>query len=231
MFYLRSNSRCFLQADAGVLQLQNQQLVQETEIQKQALHEVEDKTRELKERQKAYDDILITFNQHWDQLVDDMALLGIQAGRGKDSLQTLDYPDNPQGSLPSCPPDDLFLCRLIQKDCIEGSSNNEIINYVEEALALRRLSTTELLKLIQDTVDDQMERIEDIGQVLHGDLSTEDAVNRISKIDDMTKKEVDNFHEVIDTLHAKHKEYTVGIQNYIDECLRDQSVIKRLTGI
>jgi E3 ubiquitin-protein ligase BRE1 len=74
-------------ADAGVLQLQNQQLVQETEIQKQALHEVEDKTRELKERQNAYDEILITFNQHWDQLVDDMALLGIQAGRGKDSLQ------------------------------------------------------------------------------------------------------------------------------------------------
>jgi hypothetical protein len=77
------------------------------------------------------------------------------------------------GSLPSCPPDDLFLCRLIQKDCVEGSSNNEKINYVEEALALRRLSTTELLKLIQDTVDDQMERIEDIGHVLHGDLSTE----------------------------------------------------------
>jgi hypothetical protein len=61
--------RCFLQADAGVLQLQNQQLVQETEIQKQALHEVEDKTRELKERQNAYDDILITFNQHWDQVI------------------------------------------------------------------------------------------------------------------------------------------------------------------
>jgi predicted phosphoribosyltransferase len=61
--------RCFLQADAGVLQLQNQQLVQETEIQKQALHEVEDKTRELKERQNAYDDILITFNKHWDQVI------------------------------------------------------------------------------------------------------------------------------------------------------------------
>jgi len=28
-----------------------------------------------------------------------MALLGIQAGRGKDSLETLDYLDNPQGTL------------------------------------------------------------------------------------------------------------------------------------
>jgi len=53
----------------------------------------------------------------------------------------------------------------------------------------------------------------------------------MSKIDDMTKKEASNFREVIDTLHAKHKEYTVGIQNYINECSRDQSDIKRLTGI
>ncbi|XP_073221418.1 E3 ubiquitin-protein ligase BRE1-like 2 isoform X1 [Cicer arietinum] len=217
-------------ADAGVLQLQNQQLVQQTEIQKHALHDLEEKTRELKERQNSYDDSLIEFNQHWDQLVDDMALLGIQAGRGKDSLQTLAYLDNPQDSLPSCPPDDLFLCRLIQKDSIEGSSNDEIINYVEEALALRLLSTTELLKHIQDTIDDQMKRFEDIAQVLHGDLSAEDVIILTSKIDDMAKKEADNFREVIDTLHIKHEEYTVGIQNYINECLRDQSDIKRLTG-
>jgi len=32
-------------------------------------------------------------------LVDDMALLGIQAERGKDYLETLDYLDNPRGNL------------------------------------------------------------------------------------------------------------------------------------
>lgn len=68
MFYLH-NLRCFLQADAGVLQLQNQQLVQQTEIQKHALHDLEEKTRELKERQNSYDDSLIEFNQHWDQVI------------------------------------------------------------------------------------------------------------------------------------------------------------------
>lgn len=77
------------------------------------------------------------------------------------------------GSLPSCPPDDLFLCRLIQKDSLEGNSNDEIISYVEEALALRQSSTRELLKLLQDTIDGQMKRIDNIAQVLHGDLSTE----------------------------------------------------------
>ncbi|CAI8586519.1 unnamed protein product [Vicia faba] len=217
-------------ADAEALQLQNQKLVQQTEIQKQALQDLEEKTRELKQRQNSYDDLLIAFNQHWEQLVADMAILGIQAGRDKDSLQTLDYLDNPQGSLPPCPPNDLFLCKLIQKDSIEGSSIDEITNFVEKALALRQLSTRELLELIHGTVDDQMKRIEDIDRVLHGDLSTEDVIIQISKIDDMTKKEVDNFCEVIKTLHTKHREYTADIQNYIDECLRDQSDIKRLKG-
>lgn len=48
-----------------------------------------------------------------------------------------------------------------------------MINYVEEALALRGSSTRELLKLLQDTVDGQMERIGNIAQVLHGDLPSE----------------------------------------------------------
>jgi len=38
-----------------------------------------------------------------------------------------------------------------------------------------------------------------------------DVIIKMSEIVDMTKKEVDNFREVIDTLHAKHKEYTIGI--------------------
>jgi E3 ubiquitin-protein ligase BRE1 len=76
-----------------------------------------------------------------------------------------------------CPPDDLLLCRLIQKDSIEGGSNDKITYYVEKTLALCQLSTRELLKLIQDTVDDQMERIKDIGQVLHEDLSIEGIIH------------------------------------------------------
>jgi len=47
----------------------------------------------------------------------------------------------------------------------------------------------------------------------------------------VTKNEADNFRKVIYTLHAKQKEYTVGIQNYIEECSQDKSDIKHLTGI
>ena len=127
------------------IQVQNQQLVQQSELQKYAIHDLEDKSKELKERQNY---ILISINQHWDQVIVYyralvfvdfalcsffissfkcqwplvvhvlvimssrklcpilqwcahwfnlfaflvgwcMALLGIQAGRGEDSLETL----------------------------------------------------------------------------------------------------------------------------------------------
>ncbi|KAE9614953.1 putative aminoacyltransferase, E1 ubiquitin-activating enzyme [Lupinus albus] len=143
-------------------------------------------------------------------------------------MKALDNPDSPQGSLPLCPVEDIFLCKLIQKDSVEGSSIEEIINYVEEALALRQSSTFELLKLLQDTIDAQRERIDSVSQVLHGDVSSEDLIIQMSKIDDMMKEDADNLCEVIDALNVKQKEYAVGIQNYISGNLQNQADIKRL---
>jgi len=38
-----------------------------------------------------------------------------------------------------------------------------------------------------------------------------DIIIQMSKIDDMTKKEADDFREVIYTLHAKHKELYIRV--------------------
>jgi len=51
------------------IQLQNQQFVQQSELQKHVIHDLEDKTKELKERQNSYDDILISIKQQWDQVI------------------------------------------------------------------------------------------------------------------------------------------------------------------
>lgn len=67
----------------------------------------------------------------------------------------------------------MFLCRLLERDSIEANGNDEIIKYVEEALALRHSSTIELLKLLEDTINDQREKTENIAQALHGKLSSE----------------------------------------------------------
>lgn len=52
-----------------MLQYQNQKLVQQLEVQKQELHDLEDKLKELKRGQTSYDDFLITINQLWNQVM------------------------------------------------------------------------------------------------------------------------------------------------------------------
>ncbi|GJY80898.1 E3 ubiquitin protein ligase BRE1-like protein 2 isoform X1 [Tanacetum coccineum] len=60
-----------------------------------------------------------------------------------------------------------------------------------ESVALRHSSTLELMKLIEDTIQILMAKIESIS----------------NKIDDLMKEEVKHLQVVIDALHVKHKEY------------------------
>lgn len=59
----------YLQADVGVLQFQNQQLVQQIDLQKQALHDIEAKIGDLKYKQNSYDDMIIAVNELWSQVI------------------------------------------------------------------------------------------------------------------------------------------------------------------
>lgn len=216
--------------DAAILQCQNQKLVQQLDAQKHELHNLEDSIRELKEQQASYDDILIAVNQLWNQLVGDLVLLGVRAGRGQDALHIVDCIDHSQGSVPSCPAEDIFLCRLLEVDSIKCNSNDGIAKCVEEALSLRHSSTHDLMKLLEDTIDAQRAKTESMGQVLQGELSAEEARISIYKIDDLMKEEANRLHEVINLLHSKHKEYTDRIQTYLNNKSVDQAEIKRLTG-
>ena len=124
-FHVPQRSYPFLQVDVTYLQYQNQKLVQQLELQKHELHDLEDKIKELKDRQTSYDDMLITMNQLWSQvnieklvhacsflkisipirffiffvlqLVDDLILLGVRAGGGQNAIQTLDHADHSRG--------------------------------------------------------------------------------------------------------------------------------------
>lgn len=219
-----------LQFDAGVLQYQNQKLLQQIDKQKQELHDLEAKIKDLEDEQTSYDDMLIAVNQLWNQLVDDLTLLGVFASRDQSVLQTLDHTDNSRGSIPSCPVEEMFLCRLLQKDSIEANGNDGIIKYVEEALSLRHASTRLLFNFLEDCGNAQRAQTESIARALTGNLSSEDAVIELSKIDDMMKEETDNLRSVIDVLHAKHKEYASQIATYNSSHSTDQSEIKRLAG-
>ncbi|GLT71354.1 hypothetical protein SLA2020_433820 [Shorea laevis] len=216
--------------DAGVLQYQNQKLVQQLETQKQELRDLETKIKELKDKQNSYDDMLISVNQLWNHLVDDLIMFGIRAGGGQKALENLDRAVHSRGSIPPCPVEQIFLCRLLESNFIESSGNGGITKYVEEALASRHLSTMELMKFLEDTVAAEREKTENIAQALRCNISAEDRIILSSKIDDMMKEEATNLHEVVDALHLKHKEYTDGIQTYIRNLSVDQSEIKRIEG-
>lgn len=216
--------------DAATLQYQNQKLVQQLDVQKHELHDLEAKMKELKDKQTNYDDMLITVNRLWNQLVDDLIMLGVRAGGGQSFLQTLDRADCSRGSIPSCPAEDIFLCRLLEADFIESSGNDGTIKYIEEALASRRSSTRQLMKFLEDTIEAQRARTVSIAQALHGKLSAEDTIIQLCKIDDLLKEEANSFRAAIDVLHLKHQEYADGIQTYICNHSVDQSEIKRLAG-
>ncbi|PWA91835.1 histone mono-ubiquitination 2 [Artemisia annua] len=222
--------RQMARVDATVLQYQNQKLVQQLEVQKQELHDMEDKIKQLKQGQTSYDDALITMNRLWSQLDDDLILLGARAGAGQSALEALQRADSSRDSVPSCPAEEIFLCRLLKSDSIGKDGSEESLAYIKEALALRHSSTLELMKLIEDTIQILMAKIESIGQSMHDNLSAEDAVIQSHKIDDLMKEEVKHLQVVIDALHVKHKEYDDMIQSYSHSHSVDQSEIKRIAG-
>lgn len=67
----------------------------------------------------------------------------------------------------------MFLCRLLQVNSVDSSSNDGINKFVEEALALRHSFTKELMKSLEDVIDSQRLETEVISQVLHENLSAE----------------------------------------------------------
>lgn len=77
------------------------------------------------------------------------------------------------GVTPSCPPEEIFLCRLLQAENIEKSKQCEIIKYVQEALALRHSSTMDLMRGLQEAIDAQQTKLDDLELAANGDLSAE----------------------------------------------------------
>ncbi|KAJ8635964.1 hypothetical protein MRB53_010231 [Persea americana] len=216
--------------DAAVLQCQNQKLVQQLDAQRNEMHILEGKFKELKEKQVSYDDTLITVNKLWNQLNDDLILLGLRAGGYEKGLQALDHADCSRGSIPSCPPEETFLYRLLEAGHTESIGANATIKYVKETLASRHSCTMKFMKHLKEAIDAQRAKTENLALILGGKVHAEEAAFQLRKIDDSLREEADNLHKVIDILHMKHKEYADEMQKYFESHSRDQSEIKCLTG-
>ncbi|XP_009801022.1 E3 ubiquitin-protein ligase BRE1-like 2 [Nicotiana tabacum] len=216
--------------DAAVLHYQNQKLVQQLDAQKHKLHDLEAKMKELRDRQASYDNFLVKLNRIWNQLDDDLILLGASSGADQIALKSLDHLDYSRGSVPSCPAEEMFLCRVLKTNDIPGDANAGSIVNIKEALDLRHSSTLELMKSLENAIDAQRIKTENLTHVLEGKPSAEDAIILLSKIDDMMKDEANYLRQVIDVLHLKHKEYADAIEACNQSHSVDQSELKRLEG-
>uniref|UniRef100_A0A1J3GFQ3 E3 ubiquitin protein ligase n=1 Tax=Noccaea caerulescens TaxID=107243 RepID=A0A1J3GFQ3_NOCCA len=216
--------------DATALQFQNQKLVQQLDLQKKHLYDVETKIGELQINQTSYDDELISVNRLWNQLVDDLVLLGVRAGANQEALKHLDIVDKKRGSLPPCAADETFLCRLLQVNSIDTRNSVEVVRKVEEALDLRHSSTMELMGVFENTIATQRAKAEGISRNLHAVKSAEDATIQLSNINDLMKEEAKNLREMINALNVRHKEHSERIQAYISSHSTNQSELKHLKG-
>ncbi|KAG0489180.1 hypothetical protein HPP92_007991 [Vanilla planifolia] len=213
--------------DAAALQYQNQQLVQQLEAQKRAMHELEKKYEDLKEKQNSYDKTLVTINKIWNQLVDDLVFLGIRTGGDLNNLQALDHEDI---SEVSCPPEQTFLLRLLGMCTGERNGVAISIKQVQDALTLRHSGTIYLMKNLEEMIAAQQVKTERLAAILHGKLSSEEAIMQLKKVDTSLRKEVSNLHKAINIVHEKHKKYAEEISSYLDSKSKDQSEIKRLSS-
>ncbi|KAF3685039.1 hypothetical protein FXO37_01010 [Capsicum annuum] len=216
------------EVDAAVLQYQNQKLVQQLDAQKHKLHDLEAKMKELRDKQASYDDFLVTLNRIWNQLDDDLILLGARSGADQIGLQSLDHQDYSGGSIPSCPAEEIFLCRVLKTNTIPSNANDGSAVNIKEALDLRHSSTLELMKSLENAIDAERLKTENFARLLERKSSAEDAIILLSKIDDMMKEEANYLHRVIDVLHLKHKEYADAIEACNQSQSVDRSELKRL---
>ncbi|XP_076913440.1 E3 ubiquitin-protein ligase BRE1-like 2 isoform X1 [Bidens hawaiensis] len=219
-----------LKVDATVLQYQNQKLVQQLEVKKQELHDLEDKIKELKLGETSYDDFLITVNQRWNQLDDDLILLGARVGAAQRALEALQRAVSSRSSIPPVPTEDIFLCRLLQMDSMETNESEERLSYIEESLLSRHSSTLELMKLIDSSIQVLMDNIVNVDQSLYEVSAAEDAVIQSDKINELMKEEVDQLHGFMEALNVKQNEYADMIQSYSDAHSADESEIKKIEG-
>ncbi|CAH9148330.1 unnamed protein product [Cuscuta epithymum] len=215
--------------DAADLQYQNQKLVRHLDLQKQELHDLEEKIKELQVKQAAYDDILISINQLWNKVDDDLILVGAKIKTDQRPLQRLSHVDHSRDSIPSCPVEDIFLCRILNKDSIQSGGHGVLIADVKEALDFRRSYTMELMTSLESAFDAQSSKLKEVTNVLDVKPSLADVTTLSSKIDDAMKDEACILHLLIHALHQRHQEYAKAVE--IDEQNpKDRLELKRLEG-
>uniref|UniRef100_A0A0E0IWM1 E3 ubiquitin protein ligase n=1 Tax=Oryza nivara TaxID=4536 RepID=A0A0E0IWM1_ORYNI len=216
--------------DAAALQYENQKLVQQLEAQKSKMRALEGMFKELRDEQCSYDNTLICLNKMWNQLIDDLVLLGVRAGGDLNGLQALDHEEMSEESLESCPSEEIFLFRLLNSRNFRNNDDSSLSKLVEEALALRYSTTVTLMKSLQEAFAVQQARSESLSLALNGQNSSEDVIVALENHNDYLKEVVDNLRQAVSIINRKHEKYLDEIEAFKNNQSRELHEVKCLSG-
>ncbi|KAM3354353.1 hypothetical protein ACQJBY_025182 [Aegilops geniculata] len=216
--------------DATALHYENQKLVQQLEAQKSEMHLLEAKFKELRNEQSSYDNTLISLDKMWNQLVDDLILLGVRFGGGLNNLPALDHEELSEESIESCPSEEIFLFMLLKSNNYGKKDDNSLLEFAEEALALRRSATLALMRSLQEAIAAQQARSEYLSLTLNAEKSNEDVVVALQNHNDHLKEVVGNVREAISIVNEKHKRYLDEIVAFESSYSKELQEIKHLSG-
>ncbi|KAG2648902.1 E3 ubiquitin-protein ligase BRE1-like 2 isoform X1 [Panicum virgatum] len=216
--------------DSAALQYENQKLFQQLEAQKSEMHALERKFKELRDEQCSYDKTLISLNKMWNQLIDDLVLLGVRAGGDLGNLQALDHEELSEDSFESCPSEEVFLLRLLKSSNFKNNNENSLLEFVEEALAFRRSVTITLMKSLQEAICSHQARSESLALAFNGEKSNEDVIVALQNHNDHLKEVVENASQAISIINEKHKRYLDEIEASKSNHSRELQEIKRISG-
>ncbi|KAJ1296727.1 hypothetical protein BS78_01G324600 [Paspalum vaginatum] len=220
----------FFLMDSTALQYENQKLVQQLEAQKSEMHALEGKFKELRDEQCSYDKTLISLNKMWNQLIDDLVLLGVRTGGDLDNLHALDHEELSGESFDSCPSEEIFLLRLLKSSNFKSNGDSRLLEFVDEALAFRCSATVTLMKSLEEVISSQQARSESLSFVANGQKSNEDVVVALQNHNDHLKEVVENASQAISIISEKHKSYLDEIEAFKSNHSRELQEIKRISG-
>lgn len=215
--------------DVAVLKFQNKKLVQQLETQKAEFFALENKFHQQKEKQQTYDETLKEVNRSWGQLVDDLESLTIcsrgSTNGGCDGNQF----NNLEGGL-SCPPEDTFLCRLLENGATDSCSAYGSPNQVNDHAQISPATTKNIIQNIIASINDLLSVNSGPSAAFLGTLPEDESRRQMEKTTNDLEMEVTNLHAAVSELLLKHHSLANEVQSHRDTYLKNKSEIKRLAG-
>lgn len=217
--------------DTAELQYENHKLAQQLDVQRNEIHALETKFKDLKHKQISYDESLASIQDDWEELVDNLELLCARANAPINGLQVLETSCPPKGSMDaSVPPEDIFLYRLLHSGVIESTGTSNGALSIERALEQRQTSTLRLIESLVQAIDTQRTRNDELSSSIRRGMSSEEYGQQLESVMEDIRTEIETLNSVLELLNLKHIELASEIKLCQDHHTRDQAKLNQLKG-